>query len=147
MIFNACTWPRQWKAIVKAWTLVKGCARDYDVQVPCEPVPSFSCEICNKIFVKRKGLTMHVSLVHGKAGFLSSRVPIREDCPFCGVWTGTRLKLVQHLRVGALACRLQAASLPLLCAADFTAALEADRQVRRKSRLLGVGELACAAGR
>ena len=140
------TWPRQWKAIVKAWTLVKGCARDYDVQVPCEPVPSFSCEICNKIFVKRKGLTMHVSLVHGKAGFLSSRVPIREDCPFCGVWTGTRLKLVQHLRVGALACRLQAASLPLLCAAEYEAALEADRQIRRKSRLLGVGELAYAAG-
>ena len=95
---------------------------------------------------KLKGLTMHASLVHGKAGFLSSRVPIREDCPFCGAWTGTRLKLVQHLRVGTLACRLQAASLPLLCAADFAAALEADRQVRRKSRLLGVGELACAAG-
>ena len=105
------------------------------------------CEICNKNFVKQKGLTMHVSLVHGKAGFLSSRVPIREDCPFCGAWTGTRLKLVQHLRVGTLACRLQAASLPLLCAADFAAALEADRQVHRKSRLLGVGELACAAGR
>ena len=69
------------------------------------------------------------------------------DCPFCGAWTGTRLKLVQHRRVGTLACRLQAASLPLLCAADFAAALEADRQVRRKSRLLGVGELACAAGR
>ena len=89
---------------------------------------------------------MHASMVHGKAGFLSSRVPIREDCPFCGVWTGTRLKLVQHLRVGALACRLQAASLPLLCAAEYEAALEADRQIRRKSRLLGVGELAYAAG-
>ena len=77
---------------------------------------------------------------------MSARVPIREDCPFCGAWTGTRLKLVQHLRIGALACRPQAATPPPLCADEYAAALEADRQVRRKSRLLGVGELATAAG-
>ena len=96
--------------------------------------------------MKQKGLTMHGSMVHGKAGFLSARVPIREGLPL--LWCLDRHQVEACTAPEEWGTGLQTTSrhAPPFSADEYDAALESDRQVRRKSRLLGMGELAGAAG-